>query len=297
MATENNEHKSIVGNEVSGNKDVQTADTDDSDSSSSSEDSGQLRVKHSYNTTPQLSANEIKTILKNLEANMTISNNPSDDHKSMESIDIFSEIKRFETTHGITTSNITNAANSTSDDDETKNDSYTDCHYSGLNSDSKWCVKETTTIKKQKHKKKLYINEYLLYKEVGNGSYGRVVLSKNIENNGKFAMKIINKYSTQQRSRAKSYGKKKKRLIIKKKKSRGDKNEANNGKKGQNSIATKDKNNGNEDGEFLQIVSEMAILKQLKHPNICQMYEIIDDPNKQHSFIILEYMTHGTLLS
>jgi [calcium/calmodulin-dependent protein kinase] kinase len=43
--------------------------------------------------------------------------------------------------------------------------------------------------------------------------------------------------------------------------------------------------------------TEIAIMKKMNHPNIVRLYEIIDDPGYDKLFIIMEYISGGSLSS
>eukprot|EP00826_Nyctotherus_ovalis_P035673 TRINITY_DN3081_c0_g1_i15.p2 TRINITY_DN3081_c0_g1~~TRINITY_DN3081_c0_g1_i15.p2 ORF type:complete len:207 (-),score=62.21 TRINITY_DN3081_c0_g1_i15:352-972(-) len=43
--------------------------------------------------------------------------------------------------------------------------------------------------------------------------------------------------------------------------------------------------------------TEIAIMKKMNHPNIVQLYEVIDDPDYDKLFIIMEYISGGSLSS
>lgn len=47
---------------------------------------------------------------------------------------------------------------------------------------------------------------------------------------------------------------------------------------------------------FKLVQNEIAILKKVCHPNVVNLYEIIDDENYDKLFIIMEYINGGTLL-
>ena len=42
-------------------------------------------------------------------------------------------------------------------------------------------------------------------------------------------------------------------------------------------------------------VNEMEVLKSLEHKNIVKLHEIIDDPMKNKVFLIMDYLSGGTL--
>ena len=40
---------------------------------------------------------------------------------------------------------------------------------------------------------------------------------------------------------------------------------------------------------------EVAVLKRARHPNVVALYEVIDDPNKNKVYLVLEYVEHGEI--
>lgn len=47
----------------------------------------------------------------------------------------------------------------------------------------------------------------------------------------------------------------------------------------------------------LQVMREVAIMKKLSHQNIVKLYEVIDDPQGQFLFLVLEYVEMGAICS
>ncbi len=47
---------------------------------------------------------------------------------------------------------------------------------------------------------------------------------------------------------------------------------------------------------FLDAMREIDILKQLTHQNIIKLYEIIDDPNDDKLYMVLEYAGKGQIM-
>jgi len=43
------------------------------------------------------------------------------------------------------------------------------------------------------------------------------------------------------------------------------------------------------------IAEEMEVMKTLKHPNIVRLYEVIDDPETDEIYLIMDFLKHGTL--
>jgi len=64
-----------------------------------------------------------------------------------------------------------------------------------------------------------------------------------------------------------------------------------NKKKLKRKLFTKQKN------AFTQIQAEIAMLKKTCHPNIIQLYEVIDNPEKDKLYLVMEYATKGAVMS
>ena len=43
------------------------------------------------------------------------------------------------------------------------------------------------------------------------------------------------------------------------------------------------------------VLGELEVLKQIEHPNIIWLHEIIDDPKKDNLFLVTEYHSKGSL--
>ena len=48
--------------------------------------------------------------------------------------------------------------------------------------------------------------------------------------------------------------------------------------------------------EYDNVKQEMAIMKKLDHPYILKLYEIIDDPESQKLYLIIELVRNGSLV-
>mmetsp|Transcript_9981 Transcript_9981/g.13725 ORF Transcript_9981/g.13725 Transcript_9981/m.13725 type:complete len:1417 (+) Transcript_9981:52-4302(+) len=59
----------------------------------------------------------------------------------------------------------------------------------------------------------------------------------------------------------------------------------------------KRKNNKTTETYFEDIKREIAIMKQLLHPNILRLFEVLDDPNVNKMYLVLEYMKMGDLVN
>ncbi|CAD8055783.1 unnamed protein product [Paramecium sonneborni] len=122
-------------------------------------------------------------------------------------------------------------------------------------------IKETVNLRKSQTiegEKKL--NDYILKQVLGQGTFGKVRLAeKNLQN---YAIKILNK------SRLK--------------KQREYYTDSNGVVKIKNA--------------FQNVAKEIAIMKKLRHPNIIRLYEIIDSPNSNKMYMVMEYAQNGQLI-
>jgi [calcium/calmodulin-dependent protein kinase] kinase len=63
-----------------------------------------------------------------------------------------------------------------------------------------------------------------------------------------------------------------------------------------NRIKLQRKKIGMEKSAFDSIIQEIAILKKLDHPNIVQLYEVIDDPSCHKLYIVMDFIRNGSIL-
>eukprot|EP00756_Hemistasia_phaeocysticola_P038466 Hpha_TRINITY_DN16758_c2_g3::TRINITY_DN16758_c2_g3_i1::g.79110::m.79110/K07359/CAMKK2; calcium/calmodulin-dependent protein kinase kinase 2 len=99
------------------------------------------------------------------------------------------------------------------------------------------------------------INEYAVISELGRGSYGKVKLVLHTASDVLFAIKIMNK------------------SVLSRVKTRNAHRE--------NKTA------------FDDVLREIAIMKRLDHPNIVTLHEVIDDPDSNKLYLILDYLERG----
>eukprot|EP00756_Hemistasia_phaeocysticola_P038463 Hpha_TRINITY_DN16758_c2_g1::TRINITY_DN16758_c2_g1_i1::g.79101::m.79101/K07359/CAMKK2; calcium/calmodulin-dependent protein kinase kinase 2 len=98
------------------------------------------------------------------------------------------------------------------------------------------------------------INEYAVISELGRGSYGKVKLALHTESDVLFAIKIMNKSVLSR-------------------------------------VKTRDAHG--EKTAFDDVLREIAIMKRLDHPNIVTLHEVIDDPDSNKLYLILDYLERG----
>ncbi|KAL9658489.1 hypothetical protein ABK040_006029 [Willaertia magna] len=118
----------------------------------------------------------------------------------------------------------------------------------------------TTTVKTgfDKDGKKM-VNEYTVVRKLGKGVHGKVKLCVNKVNTSLCAMKIINK-SLLNRLKKDKLGRPVKQSGMRK------------------------------------LLKEIAILKKVHHPNVVDLYEVIDDPENEKLFLVFEYIERGCLM-
>ena len=126
------------------------------------------------------------------------------------------------------------------------------------NNKNKKEIKQTETLKEKKSGKKWYINQYLCYKFLGKGAFGKVCLATDITTNTKYALKVLNK------------------SLLRRKR-----------------ILRKNKPPTN---MLENIFREIAIMKKLDHPNVLHIHEVIDDPANDKLFMVIDYMDNGSVL-
>ena len=119
-------------------------------------------------------------------------------------------------------------------------------------------VKEHTRRKKKA--RRYYVNQYMCYKQLGSGAYGQVVLCKSIVDDTKYAIKIINKSLLRRKRIFKARGAPPSSLLE-------------------------------------NIFREIAVMKKLAHRNVVTLVEVIDDPDHDRLFMVMEYVNGGELLS
>jgi serine/threonine protein kinase len=119
-------------------------------------------------------------------------------------------------------------------------------------------LKTTVSAGRSDDGKKM-VNEYVLLRKLGSGTYGKVKLCMHKETGQYLAIKIINRS-----------------LLNKvKRDSRGRPMKVN---------------------QIGLVLKEVAILKKLYHANVVQLHEVIDDPTDEKLFMIFEYIERGAVM-
>jgi len=99
------------------------------------------------------------------------------------------------------------------------------------------------------------VNQYVIGKELGRGSFGRVKMGIDSRTGMNYAIKTANKQKL------------KKKLLARDK------------------------------SVYSQLESEVAVMKKLNHANVCKLFEVIDDPNAEKLYLVMEYVHRGAVMS
>ncbi|KAJ3361305.1 hypothetical protein GGF32_007615 [Allomyces javanicus] len=119
------------------------------------------------------------------------------------------------------------------------------------------------------------INNYLVLQELGRGVHGKVKLARRTDTGELVAMKILRKTTRTRRLGFANLN----RLAA--------------SPMGDNGIAAAAAAAAN--SQLEKIRREIAIMKKLRHPNVVQLYEVIDDPSSDKVYIVLEYLAGGEI--
>lgn len=123
-------------------------------------------------------------------------------------------------------------------------------------------VRETTTLVKSTDLEgRHHLNQYTFIKKLGEGTYGKVKLAVNNENQ-KFAIKIIRKDVLKRR-----------REMIRDEKGR---------------VKYKD--------AFENVLREIAIMKKLHHENLIRLHEVIDNTESNKLYLVMDLAEKGQML-
>ena len=103
-----------------------------------------------------------------------------------------------------------------------------------------------------------------MVRKIGEGQFGSVKLCKDADGN-QFAVKVMNKALKQQSMRTQSVA----------------------GKAAMVGVSA-----GN---EFSNVEYEIAIMKKIQHPHVVRLTEVINDPNHDKVFLVMEYVSGGAV--
>jgi len=118
-------------------------------------------------------------------------------------------------------------------------------------------IMETSTLKKVMVSGKMMLNQYMVMKTLGKGSFGTVRLCFNLNDKKLYAIKTLNK---KQLTRTRGL------------------------KKQRNADPLDD------------LKREIAVMKKLKHPNLVKLYEVIDDPVSTKLLMVMEHVQGGPIM-
>jgi len=125
--------------------------------------------------------------------------------------------------------------------------------------DSHKLVKQTTKIEVDCLKGNTFVNQYLIIKDLGKGSFGKVKLCLNVDDNCLYALKVVSKKQMRRRVFA--------------------------GRR--NRVDVSDE----------ELLKEISVMKSLRHPNVVHLFEVIDDPSDDKLLMVMEYVEGGEMVS
>jgi [calcium/calmodulin-dependent protein kinase] kinase len=105
-----------------------------------------------------------------------------------------------------------------------------------------------------------YVNQYVLVKPLGTGTFGRVMLCVSLFDKKQYAIKVIDKQKHMRR------------------------------------VALRRKPRSGERDPLRVVRREVAILKKLNHPQLTYLHEVIEDPDRDVMFMVMEYVDGGPVL-
>jgi len=125
-------------------------------------------------------------------------------------------------------------------------------------------LKESRRVSIEKNGSFMFLNQYKLMDEIGQGSYGIVKLAYSQEDSTHYAMKILSK----------------KKLLRK-----------------AGLLGRLPKKGGNFLSPLERVYREIAVLKKLDHPNVVKLIEVLDDPVEDALYLVFELVQNGEVLS
>ncbi|WIA30403.1 hypothetical protein OEZ86_000488 [Tetradesmus obliquus] len=134
------------------------------------------------------------------------------------------------------------------------------------------------------------INQYVVVKTLGRGSYGKVKLCLNTLDGHLYAIKMMNRsclLRTLQRPRASLRKGTRRSLSASSGIGQTAAGSAAAGGAAAAAVAAEESSDVNR---------EIAILKKLDHPNVVKLYEVIDPPGSQYMMLVMEFLEKGPVL-
>lgn len=123
--------------------------------------------------------------------------------------------------------------------------------------------KETSTLRIDKVKGSMFVNQYLVVKFLGKGACGKVFLCLNTYDLRLYAMKAVRKVDLDSSQQAAQQG----------------------------------QGGGHKRNPMDDLLREITVMKRMKHANIVTLSEVIDDPAGSKLLLVMEFMEGGPVLT
>ncbi|KAJ3078380.1 hypothetical protein HDU99_000613, partial [Rhizoclosmatium hyalinum] len=128
------------------------------------------------------------------------------------------------------------------------------------------------------------INNYAVVKEIGRGVHGKVKLAADTDDGSLWAIKILDKRAKKRFNRF---------AFPHSPHSLRNNSNTNNASSASSVNSLSNAMEAMHNAQFEKVKREIAILKKIRHPNIVGFREVIDDPDAEKVYIVLEYMPGG----
>ncbi|ORY48931.1 Pkinase-domain-containing protein [Rhizoclosmatium globosum] len=128
------------------------------------------------------------------------------------------------------------------------------------------------------------INNYAVVKEIGRGVHGKVKLAADTDDGSLWAIKILDKRAKKRFNRF---------AFPHSPHSLRNNSNTNNASSASSVNSLSNAMEAMHNAQFEKVKREIAILKKIRHPNIVGFREVIDDPDAEKIYIVLEYMPGG----
>jgi serine/threonine protein kinase len=127
-----------------------------------------------------------------------------------------------------------------------------------------------------------FLNDYIVVDALGHGSFGKVKLCLNVNDDGLYAVKVVDKRLIKQVSKSRRLQERFQRMPPEQSYS--------------STSAQTPATSVFAEAPFDDLRREVEIMRALDHPNLVKLYEVIDDPASGKLLMVMEYCEAGALI-